>query len=484
MSTNDGLRDQALNGISWSLADKAVSQGVGFVINILLARLLLPKDFGLLGMVVVVIGFAAIFQNFGLGSAIVQKKDLTNEDLNSVFWFNLMMGVGLTALIYFSAPLIAAYYGIPGLQPIGELLSLTYFISALNVVQISLLRRKMDFRRIFIVNASATLISGGIAVFLALTGWGVWSLVWKMLIFSIVTNIVLWVSSNWRPALSWSKDSLSQIMKFSLPLLGTQSLNYWVRNADNLLIGKYLGDNALGFYNQSYRIMLIPVSQISGVVSSVLFPSLAQIHDDRKRIKAIYLKVTKILSFITFPMMFGLCALAEPFVLNVLGTKWMPMVFVLQCLSVVGAFQSLGTLSGNVFMALDKTSYQFKVGLFPKFLQIGGILTGLSYGINGVAFCYMCSVLLSSTYMYFFMGRLIDMSLHEVYGNFGFSLCLSIVMAATVYGLYFFLGNPNSLAALLSMSLFGVAIYFTAYYLMRKNFLVEIYAVIGKAINK
>jgi len=320
---------KTVNGLKWNLLDKIVSQGVGFAINILLARLLLPEDFGLLGMVVVIIGFAAVFKDFGLGSAIVQKKELTKDDLSTVFWFNLLMGITLTAVIYFAAPLIAGYYG-----------------------------------RVFMVNASSTILSGSLAVILALSGWGVWSLVWKMIAFTVVTK----------------KKSLKEIMGFSLPLLGTQSLNYWVRNADNLLIGKYLGDIALGFYNQSYRIMLIPVKQITGVISKVLFPSLARIQDDKERIKMIYLKVVKLISFVTFPLMFGLCALAEPFVQIVLGEQWMPMVPVLRCLAVVGAFQSIGTLNGNIFQAVGETAYQFWVGLPPRILYIIAIVYGLQGG--------------------------------------------------------------------------------------------------------
>jgi PST family polysaccharide transporter len=434
--TQDSHKAKTVAGLKWNLLDKLVSQGAGFVINIILARLLLPEDFGLLGMVTVIIGFATVFKNFGLGSALIQKKNLTSEDLTSVFWFNMLVGIALTFIIYFSAPLIAAYYELPAVEPIAKLLSVTYFIGSLNIVQLSLLRKRMDFRKIFIVNASATLVSGITAIVLALNGWGVWSLVWKMIIFSIATNLVLWLGSKWRPGLNWSKDSLKEIMGFSLPLLGTQSLNYWVRNADNLLIGKYLGGSALGFYNQSYRIMLIPVRQITGVVSSVLFPSLAQIQDDKERIKAIYLKVTRLLSFITFPLMFGLCALAEPFVQIVLGENWMPMVPVLRYLSIVGAFQSIGTLNGNVFQATGRTAYQFWVGLPAKLFILAAIAVGISGGIEQVAMNYMIATLISSAYMYYFMGQLINLKLSEIYRNLLLNFILAFLMSVVVFFSY------------------------------------------------
>lgn len=430
---------RTVSGLKWNLLDKIISQGASFVMTLILARLLLPEDFGLLGMVVVVIGFATVFKDFGLGSALIQKKNLTSEDLSSVFWFNMLVGIALTLIIYFSAPLIAGYYALPELEPIAKLLSVVYFIGSLNIVQLSLLRKQMDFRKIFIVNACATIVSGVTAIFLALNGWGVWSLVWKMIIFSIATSLVLWIGSKWRPGLFWSKDSLKDIMGFSLPLLGTQSLNYWVRNADNLLIGKYLGDGALGFYNQSYRIMLVPVSQIAGVISNVLFPSLAEIQDDKTRIKIIYLKVTKLLSFITFPLMFGLCALAEPFVEIVLGDKWLPIIPVLRCLSIVGAFQSISTLNGNVFQATGNTAYQFWVGLPPRLLYIAAIVYGLSGGIASVALYYMIAVVFSSVYMYFFVGRLIDMKVVEIFNSISINILSAGLMSVGVYFLYIFM---------------------------------------------
>lgn len=454
-------KKRTVTALKWNLLDKLVSQGAGFVINLILARLLLPEDFGLIGMVIVITGFAAVFSDFGLGSAIIQKKELTARDLDSVFWTNLLVGILLTAIVFFSAGPIAGFYGISSLKPITQLLSLTYFISSINTVQLALLRKKMDFGSIFRINASATLVSGGLAIGMALTDWGVYSLVWKLIVGTLMTCLVLWFRGSWRPGLNWSRDSLRSIMGFSLPLLGNQSLNYWVRNIDNLLIGKYIGDAALGFYNQSYRIMLIPVRQISGVMSGVLFPSLSEIQDDKERIKAIYLKTTRLLSFITFPLMFGLCALAEPFVQVLLGEKWLPMVPVLQYLSIVAAFQSIGTLNGNIFQATGKTTYQLIVGLPPRMLYILAILLGLRYGIEGVAWNYMLAVIFSSFYMYFFVGRIISASLIEIIKSLSTNFLLSGLMAIIVHLLYveMYKYTESKFLLLLVSSLIAVVVY-------------------------
>jgi PST family polysaccharide transporter len=472
---NKSHKERTVRGLKWNLLDKIVSQGASFVTTLILARLLLPEDFGLLGMVVVVIGFATVFKDFGLGSALIQKKNLTSEDLSSVFWFNMLVGIALTFIIYFSAPLIAGYYALPELEPIAKLLSVIYFIGSLNIVQLSLLRKRMDFRKIFIVNASATIISGVTAIILALNGWGVWSLVWKMIIFSIATNLVLWLGSKWRPGLNWSKDSLKEIVGFSLPLLGTQSLNYWVRNADNLLIGKYIGSSALGFYNQSYRIMLVPVRQIAGVISSVLFPSLAEIQDDKARIKAIYLKVTKLLSFITFPLMFGLCALAEPFVQILLGDKWMPMVPILRYLSIVGAFQSIGTLNGNIFQATGETAYQLRIGFPAKIFVIAAIVLGLPGGIEKVALYYMIATLISSVYMYHFMGQLINLKLSEILLSFSGNMLSSSIMAVFVFRFYLIMeGLIGSVGSFVFAVFLGAIIYALLSYVFSRQVLSDI----------
>ena len=200
-------------------------------------------------------------------------------------------------------------------------------------------------------------------------------------------------------------------------MVGTQSVNYWSRNADNLLIGRFLGADVLGIYSRAYSIMMLPLSRVSGVISSVMFPSLSIIQDDLARVKKIYLKVSRVIAFFTFPMMGILIVVAEPFVKLVLGEQWLGMVPVLQILSIVGALQSVATLNGNIYMSQGKTALDFKVNVVSNFIIVLAFFIGVQYGILEVAWAYLIAIIIILLPQWYIMGRLISCQLLEIIKN-------------------------------------------------------------------
>lgn len=391
------------------------SQGSSVVIALILVRLLGPREFGLIGMVTIITGLLNTVRDFGIGSAIVQIKGLSNELISSSFWLSFIAGLGLTSFLYLSSGIIADFYDEPILESICKLLSFTFVIGSLSTIQVALFQKRIDFRSIFWINVLSILISGLVSIYLALNGHGVFSLVWRSLTLIMVSTISYFFLSDWFPLFAFHPGKLRNVINFSFPLLGTQVLNYLVRNFDDLVVGKYLGSTSLGYYNQAYRIMLFPVSQLTGVLAKVLFSAFSEIQEDRQRIRSVFIRSISVLSFFTFPSMAFLSFQAEEVVLVLFGRDWLPMVNVVRCLAIVGAFQSIGAMNSNIFLALGKTSYQFAIGIPPRLLTIVFVLLGLSHGIDGVAVGYLVAVITNTIYMYYFTGRLIGTTLLDLF---------------------------------------------------------------------
>ena len=384
-------KKDTISGIKWTIIDQIISQTVVFGLGILLMKLISPFEFGLLGMVTVFSGFLTVFKDFGLGSSLIQKKKIKTIEIDTIYWTTVGLGLFLTILLMVLAPIISKYYNEPRLLEITLSLSSIFIIQSFSTVQMSFAKKQMNFKLIFQVNTLAVLISGSIALVLAFSGFGVWALVMQQIIAELLRSFAFYILSNYKPKLIWDKNILKPHVKFSLPLVGMGSINYWSRNADNFLIGKFLGAELLGIYSRSYSIMMLPISRISGVLSNVLFPSLSLIQDDKSRIISIYLKVTRTISFITFPLMVMVALGAKDFVILVLGPEWIQMIPVLQILASVGALQSLGTLNGNIFLVKDRTDLAFKINILNSGVYIIGFYFSSQHSIVLLSQVYLAS---------------------------------------------------------------------------------------------
>lgn len=427
------FRYKTLNGIAWSVVSQVGRQGLIFIIGIVLARLLSPTEFGLIAMVTVIVNFAIVFAELGFGSALIQKQDIREEHLSSVFWLNLVAGAALTFLFMAGAPIIAKFYGEPLLVSLTMLVSFNFFIGSLNVVQQALLTKALDFRTLSIVEIVAICISGIVAIFLAYTGLGVWSLAVQSIVLSSLTAVLLWKFSNWRPALIFKWNAVKELLRFSTSLLGTQTLNYWARNADYLLVGRFLGSGPLGIYNRAYSVMLFPLTNVSKVLARVMFPSLSIIQEDRSRVKQIYLKMTRMIALVTFPLMTGLFVTVQPFVLTVFGFKWIEMIPILQVLCLIGLIQSIITLNGNLYLSQGKADLQFKLSLIFKANIILGIIVGLRWGIMGVAVGYATASLVNVYPNFYFAGGLVNLRFSELLRNLSGVFACAVTMATVVW---------------------------------------------------
>ncbi len=383
------LLHRTLAGFGWRGATQSLTQAFQFGVSILLAHLLGPHEFGLVAMVWVLTGFASVLVDMGLGAAIIQRQELSQGHLSSAFWINVAIASILTGAFVAAAPLVAGFYDEPRLRLLTVALSFNFVLTALSAVQLSLLDRSLDFRRKFWIEMAAAVSSGAVAVFLAVFGAGVWSIVAQSLVAGIARFGASWRLSDWRPAWSLERRASEELLRYGWKLAGSWTISYWGRNIDRLLLGRLLGTAPLGVYSAAFRLIALPLDLTTDVINNVMFPALSSIQEDRKTIAAVYLRSTRMIALVTFPMMIGFAALAEPAVLLVLGERWRASIGVIQLLAFSGMAQSVYNTASWLFMSQGRTTLILRLGVYTAAVRVAGAAIGVRWGVIGVALAYV-----------------------------------------------------------------------------------------------
>lgn len=429
------LNRQAASSVKWSTVSQAGRQIMQFVTTAILARLLSPADFGLVGMATIVTGFIWLFQDLGTASAVIQRKHSSESLLSSIFWMNVGFGLlGMLALLIV-APLAASFYQEPRITVILRVLSVTFLLSGVTTLQKALLERELAFAKLAKIEISATLAGSAIGISLAVLGWGVWALVYQALTVVVVTTILIWMKTFWQPKIMFNWNELKKVSSYSLNLTGFSIFNYFSRNADYLLVGKFLGTQELGYYTLAYRLMLYPLQNISAIANRVLFPVFSRVQDDNSKFSSAYLKIVSSIAILTFPLMIALWGVAEPFVMTIFGRQWQPVSWLLLILAPVGLLQSIGTTVGLLYQAKGRTDWMFRWGVFAGIVFITSFVIGLHWGIIGVAGAYTIANV-TLTYPGFAIPlRLIELRVVDLGKALWRPLFASFLMLGAVLGL-------------------------------------------------
>jgi PST family polysaccharide transporter len=449
-----------------------------------LARLLVPDDFGLIGMALFFIGIGQLFADFGIGSAIVQSRSSDDLILSSCFWLNLVIAAGLALAVLVSAPLVAQFYGRGDLVPLVAALSVNLLLAGLLVVPQALLYQEMRFADIARAQVLGSLAASAAAIVLAWSGAGVWALVAQPVVGSTVNFLACLHARPWRPRLAYSWPQVKPLARFSLSLLGANLVGYANRNTDSLIIGRFLGAGPLGIYSMAMQIMLYPLQQVSSVIVRVLFPALVQIRDDLPRLRAAYLTAVGAIAFVTFPMMAGLFAVAEDFVLVVFGTQWSEMVPVIRILAWVGMMQSVGTTVGTIYLSMGRPDIALRVSLVAVPVVLAGVLGGLPWGIRGVAAGYA----VGSFSLFYYSVRqaflLVDLDVRLFWRVLIRPLLASVGMVALIAGADSVLAATMPAVRLGSGVSVGLLVYVTLSILVNREQVADLVARIRMAVAK
>ena len=480
----EGLGVKATRGVFWVGGGQFARQLIQMVTTIVLARLLVPEDFGLISMAIVFVGISQLFADFGIGAAIVQSKQTPDIALSSSFWLNAAIGTILVVLIWILAPFIAGFYGEDRIRPLVMVLALTLPLSTIMVVPTSILYRELQFQDVVRSQVYGSLTGAVFAILLAWMGFGFWSLAIQPIIGLLITAMLVFKYSGWYPRMAYSWSSVRGLVNFSLPVLGSDLMNYAYRNGDSLIIGRFLGSQQLGYYSLAYQIMLYPMTQISSVMVKVMFPTLSRMQDDLERLASAYLRSVGAIAMITFPMMAGLYLVAEDFVMILFGEKWMPMAGALQILCWVGLIHSVSTTVGTIYLSTGNTRIAFYVTLFATPLYLVSFLIGVQWGITGVAVSYVLAMAVVTVINFRIGFRIIGADLGNLLGTLLPSLFSSLIMMAAVWFVQEQLLH-SSIAFRFAISVVsGILVYILATFLFNRSRLQEILEIGRSAMSR
>ena len=479
-----GLRERTLTGIAWTGGSRVLQQLIALATTVVLARLLVPADFGLVALVVVFTGFAAVLTDLGLGAALIQRPVIEERHLSSAFWLSVVVGAGIAVLIAAMAPFIAAFYGEPRLTWITVTLASVFLVTPLAVVQTSLMQRDMEFRRLAAIENAATVLGAGAGIATAAVGFGVWGLVLMTASTALVRTAAVWLFTEWRPRSGLSLTAVRDLWRFSANLVGFQAINYWVRNADNLIVGKFVGANALGVYGRAYNLMLQPVGHAGAVLSRVMFPALSTVQHDRDRVRRAYVRALALIGLVTFPATLGLLVAAEPLVLTLYGTTWSAVVPILQILCAAALLQSVSTTVGWVYQSQGRTDWMFRWGLIAGTVTIVSFAVGVHWGVHGVATAYLIRTIILVPLSFAIPGRLIGLGVLDVGRVIARALLAAGCMAATVWLVSRALpaGMPAWLLLTVEIAV-GIASYAAFVALLRPPGLDDLRAIAGRRLR-
>lgn len=458
------LKDKAISGVKWNAIGRFSTQGVNFIIGLILARLLSPSDYGVVGMVGIFFAIAQTFIDSGFGSALIRKNDCTDTDYSTAFYFNVLVGLVCCILLSFASPFIASFLNTPILKDLVKVMSLNMFISSFAIVHTARLTHSVDFKSQSIVNLLTAVIAGASGILMAYNGFGVWSLVFQHIISSIVRVVLLIVVTKWLPRFEFSKESFRYLFGFGSKILVSSLLHTVYSNLTTLLIGKFYTAKDLGFYTRGQSLAAFPSSNVNNIIQSVSYPVLAKIQDDDKHLIELYRKLISMTSMVIFFGMFLLAAIAKPLIVTLLTEKWLTAVIYLQVFCFAYMFDHLCSLNLNILYVKGFSNLVLRLEIIKKTISISLIIAAIPMGPLAIcianAFYTQIAVVINTYYT----GKLFGLGYVKQVKDFSKYLLFSIISIVPAYAVTFV--DINSILQLVFGGITSCVIY---YFLVRHD---------------
>lgn len=465
------LKKKTFFGLIWNAANNGSLTILNLVITAILARLLSPEAFGIMGMVQLVIMFISKINEFGLSIAIVQEDNLNQIKLSSLFYFNILIGILMSVATYFSANIISQFFEESSLIVFIKIISIVFFIVSFSLIQKSLLKKNMEFKKIFIIQLISLIIYGVVTIIFAYNNFGVRSLVYGYIIKHTSETILYHIFHQWYPSLRFDFNTIKGLMSFGSYLMGSSFLGYFSDNLDYLIIGKILGATALGYYTIAFKIITIPMSKIGQLINKTFLSAFSKIKNDKEKIKKYYLKVIELISLITFPMMVGLATVAEEFILLVYGQQWLQSIILIQILAITGLLKSLTTTVGTIFFSQGRSDITFKWNIFSLIILLIFMYIGTKKGLIGVTIAVSVFNAFIFPIIFIIVGKLINMSLKEIFMAISKSGIYSLIMGALlIFIKYYIIGVLSIKLRFSLLVIFGIIIYFLFIFIFSRNY--------------
>lgn len=481
----DVLKKKTISGLFWTFGEVIANQGVQFVIQIFLARLILPEEFGLIGMITVFIAISNSIIDSGFSNALIREKEVNQHDYSTVFYFNLITSIVVYVILYFSSPTISVFFAQPKLSLILRVLAITIIINAFGIIPRAILTRKINFKAQMIINISSSLVSGFIAIILAYKGFGIWSLVFRTIIMQFMQALMLSIVNKWRPSLVFSKNSFEKLFGFGWKILVSGLIDTIYNNLYYMVIGKMYSASDLGYYTNAQKLRDIAATSISTAVQKVSYPVLSCMQNEEEVLKNMYKKIIKSSVYITFPVMFGLAIVAKPLILLLFGDNWSQSIIYFQILCLAGMLYPLHAINLNILQVKGRSDLFLKLEILKKCVAITLIAISIfsKWGIIGLIWMKVVSSVIAFFINSYYSKSIIGYSTLNQIRDILPVLIITLFMGITTYFIGTFVPDYNFIKILIQIS-FGSAFFIVTSYMFKIEEFFSILDIMKKMIKK
>ena len=453
------LKKETVKGFIWSFVQQFSTQLITFLVQIVLARVLLPSEFGLIGMLTVFIGIATAFFEGGMTSSLIRIPKTDTKDYSTVFFFNLGVSLLVYLLFFVAAPYIALFYKQPVLANIARVYGLSFIFLAFGTVQNTILIKEMKFKRQAIITFPALLIGSFLGVFLAYNDFGVWSLVYSMLLTNLLTSIFLWFSSDWRPKLIFDIDKFKLHFHFGYKMTISSLLDTVFTNIYQIIIGRIYEPVTVGYYTRANSLMMLPVGNISTALNKVVFPLFAKVQDDKLALREAYKKIMMIVLFIVTPIIVLMALLGNELIVFLFTEKWLPVVPIFQIICFSGVLYPLHMYNLLILQVKGRSDLFLRLEIIKKIVLIFIILISVFYGFTALLFGYVIASIIALFINTYYAGSIIDYTMKRQLFDIFPIFAISIGMGLVVFLVNNNLTAYNNISRLIISSISGVIIY-------------------------
>lgn len=475
---SDSLRSKTVKGVVWSSIERFSTQGVQFLIMIIMARLLTPKDYGLIGMLAIFLAVAQSLIDSGFSQALIRKQDRTDVDNSTVFYFNIVVSSALYLILFIAAPFVADFYNQPELTSVMRVVCLGVILNSLAVVQRALLTVRIDFKTQAKASLSAAVISGCIGIVLAYCGFGVWSLVVQQLLNLSVNTLLLWIFSKWRPIAVFSWKSFHELFAFGSKLLASGLLDTLYRNIYPIVIGKLFSASSLGHYTRAHQFSEFPSSNVTGIIQRVTYPILCGIQDETERLEAVYRKFLKLSAFIIFPLMIGMSAVARPFIDIVLGKQWGFCGQLLQIICFAMMWYPIHAINLNLLQVKGRSDLFLRLEIIKKILGITVLCITAPFGLVVMCYGQIFNSIVALVINTYYTGKLINVGFIRQMKD----LLPTILLSLTMFGAILLVNDfiEANIYRLVIGILVGIIVYSSGSYIFKFKDLQTLFSLIRR----
>jgi PST family polysaccharide transporter len=463
------LKSKSVSGGIQTIGAQIVAFLMNMASTIFMARLLTPEDYGIIAMVTSVTGFVLIFKDIGLTQAIIQKEHITQDEVSQIFWLNLLIGLLLGAIILLMGPALSHFYKEPRLTNITRVFAFVGILGGLAAQHTALLNRQMQFKKLALITVLSSCISLATGILLAYKGWGYLSIAYMTLIQAVVQTLLYWTLCNWRPNAFKLTKQIKHYINFGAGITGFNTINYFSRNLDNILIGKLIGASALGLYSRAYQLLMLPISQIRDPLNAVGIPALSTLNEQPEKYRNYYKEFLFLFAFFSMPAVVLLFICAEPLILLILGPKWISAAPIFRLLAVTALIQPIASTRGMIMISTGQSKRYFKWGIWNAVVVIFAFLAGIQWGVNGVAIGYALAnyIILVPSLQFCFKNTPVSVS--DFFKTIAPVTGFSLVSGVATWVLFKELQVQHPFTQiLLGLILFG-SIYLTSWMLMKQT---------------